>query len=168
MQSFEHTSLRLEERVVLLRPQRNPNPAELMELRKRHGKHKQPEYIRWWNMMNRCYNKSHDKFQYYGGRGISVCERWHDYHMFIWDAFPIPNKHVLDRIENNLGYSPQNCRWVSRSQSMRNTRRSAKVKINGIEFGSIADAAEYIGISRQTMWLRHKTGVDLGKRPLER
>ena len=89
------------------------------------------------NMLGRCYNKNYKQFNDYGGRGITVCEEWLDVVKFIeWCESTCPNEKgiSLDRIDNDKGYSPENCRWVDKStqainQRMRRTNTSGFVGI---------------------------------------
>ena len=83
------------------------------------------EYYTWYSMIRRCYDPRHCFFHHYGGRGISVCERWRDdFMMFLSDmgARPSP-KYSLDRWDNDGSYTPENCRWATRTQQTLNTRR---------------------------------------------
>ena len=77
----------------------------------------------WDGMMQRCHNPNNTKYKDYGGRGIDVCERWKDIKNFIEDMFPAFQEGLsLDRIDNNKGYSLDNCRWTTRSIQLLNTR----------------------------------------------
>lgn len=89
-----------------------------------------PEYYIWKCMRQRCNNPKSHKYPIYGGRGITVCERWNDFHNFISDMGTRPNKdYSIDRINNDGNYEPQNCRWSTRSEQMRNRREySQEVK----------------------------------------
>jgi len=77
---------------------------------------KNPTYKTWDNMKTRCYNKSHNKWTWYGGKGITICNRWlgsKGYINFLADMGEKPSsKHSIDRINPKLGYKPNNCRWL--------------------------------------------------------
>src|SRR5580765_1025660 len=88
---------------------------------------KSREYSVWSDMINRCYNPNIKIYKHYGGRGITVCDRWlESFQNFLKDMGPRPNnKMVIDRYPNmNGNYEPGNCRWATRVESGRNTRRN--------------------------------------------
>ena len=89
-----------------------------------HGMFGTPEYITWANMIQRCCNKKHKAYKYYGRQGIAVCDRWlHSFVNFFNDMGPKPfSKAEIDRIDNDLGYFPENCRWVTSAQNNQNKR----------------------------------------------
>lgn len=87
------------------------------------------EYNAWKHMLERCEDPDCNVYEYYGARGISVCERWHDFKLFIKDVGPKSSPELtLDRIDNDGNYEPGNVRWATRIQQ-RNNRRDTKVKI---------------------------------------
>jgi hypothetical protein len=83
-----------------------------------------PEYTSWMHMKSRCGNENNPKFRYWGGRGITICERWkNSFANFLADMGPKPDPALmLDRINNDGNYEPGNCRWATRSQQMLNRR----------------------------------------------
>lgn len=84
-----------------------------------------PEYNSWSGMMNRCYQINAPYYKDWGGRGIIVCERWHDFRNFLADMGKRPIGKSIDRFPNNDGnYEPTNCRWATQSEQSLNSRRS--------------------------------------------
>ncbi len=98
------------------------------------GEHHHPLYDTWWGMMARCENPGHKWYKHYGGRGIRVCERWHDPALFVADIErwlgPKPRRASLDRIQNDHDYRLDNVQWAAQTQQMRN-RRPLPRKIPG-------------------------------------
>ncbi len=93
---------------------------------------KTPEHRCWKQMRDRCEVPHHPAHVNYGALGIAVCERWSDFFSFLDDMGPRPSpSHSLDRIDNSKGYSPENCRWATRAEQNRNTRRSRMITANG-------------------------------------
>jgi hypothetical protein len=73
-------------------------------------------------MMSRCYVETDSSYDSYGGRGITICERWHKFENFLADMGERPQDRTLDRIKNDEGYSKENCRWATRSEQQLNKR----------------------------------------------
>ena len=83
-----------------------------------------PEYESWQAMIQRCTNKNRADYHHYGGRGITICDRWrHDFVQFLADMKPRPEGKSLDRIDVNGNYEPSNCRWATQKQQVNNRRK---------------------------------------------
>lgn len=96
-----------------------------------HGKSNTRTYRIWVGMLSRCRDKGRREYKFYGGRGISVCERWYKFENFILDMGECPSKLEIDRIDTNGNYEKSNCRWASRLIQTNNTRRNRRICFNG-------------------------------------
>lgn len=125
----------------------------------------------WTNMKNRCDSESANHYDRYGGRGITYCDDWKEFEPFYKWAMKngYTDKLSLDRIDNDGMYSPDNCRWTTHNEQMKNTKRNIYVEINGVT-KTLTDWARHIGINEKTMSNRYVQG-DRGSRlirPLEK
>ena len=124
-----------------------------------HGMSKTPLYKMWAGMIARCSNKNLREWKHYGGRGISVCERWKSFDLFLEDMGELPfDGAEIDRIDNDSGYSPENCRWATRSDQCNNTRQNVFVTICG-ETKTVAQWARMSGVADKTIRNRLRAGV---------
>ena len=117
-----------------------------------HGKTKTPEHNVWCRMNQRCYDHNSQDFQNYGGRGIAVCETWRSsFSNFLADMGERPSlKHSIERLDNNLGYHPENCVWATRYVQQRNKRNSMLITYKGQTLCPI-DWAPIVGIDEGTI-----------------
>jgi len=107
--------------------------ASKVATRERHGMNKSPEHRAWVHMKQRCTNPRKREWPHYGGRGITVCDRWmNSFVAFFSDVGPRPSPgHSLDRIDVNGNYAPDNVRWATHQQQVENTRTARFVTIDG-------------------------------------
>lgn len=122
----------------------------------------------WCSMKSRCENPNRQKFKDYGGRGISVCEKWHDsYEFVLWALLNGYRKGLqLDRINNDKGYSPENCRWVTPKENSRNRRNTKFLTVHGVR-KCVSEWCETVDVSPFTVyyWIRKK-GIDYAEQRL--
>lgn len=114
-------------------------------------------YCLWAGMIQRCTNPNHTAYRNYGGRGVSVCERWRSYENFFADMGPRPDGMTLDRIDNELSYSPTNCRWATRGEQNSNKSNNRLLHHDGIQL-SIAQWAARKNLRPYTLYSRLRRG----------
>jgi len=117
-----------------------------------HGLRNTRLYSIWASMRTRCNNPNSHGFQYYGARGICICEEWNDFQAFYEWAMSngYAENLTIDRIDVDGNYSPENCRWVTPAEQTRNTRNNRIVTIQG-ETHILNEWARIIGINRKTL-----------------
>jgi len=125
-----------------------------------------PEYKAWTKAKERCYNPKTKNFSDYGGRGISMCKEWlNDPHQFIKDMGEKPepkNNYSLEREDNSLNYSKDNCKWADRKEQANNRRSNKLITYNGYTF-NISQWAELLEIKPHTLAKRFKNGWSVEK-----
>lgn len=118
---------------------------------------------RVWNLMRqRCGNPNNAHYASYGGRGIAVCERWHDFANFYADMGDPPPKHTLDRIDNSRGYGPDNCRWATMKVQGNNRRTNTIIAFNGVK-RTMAEWADITGLGKPCLVNRLAKGWPIEK-----
>lgn len=119
-----------------------------------------PEYAAFRGMWRRCTNPTHSGYHRYGGRGISVCERWRNFDAFLADMGRKPSaRHSIDRINNDGNYEPANCRWATPEQQQGNTINTHLVTFRGETAPFRVMSAKY-GLKEQTAMNRLRHGWD--------
>lgn len=119
-------------------------------------------YKAWRSMLKRCLDQHHKSFKRYGGRGIKICRRWKRFENFLADMGEPKPKFSLGRIDNDLGYSKNNCRWETAKQQANNRANSRLLKLNG-ETLTISQWAEKIGMPHCTISRRLRLGWSIAK-----
>lgn len=114
-------------------------------------------------MKQRCYNTNHKYYPIYGGRGIKICDEWlNDYQQF--EAWALANGYAddmsIDRIDNDKGYSPDNCRWIYYKDQPKNRRSNHRVIVDGEEM-NVSDVSRIYGIPISTICYRANHGFDI-------
>lgn len=124
----------------------------------KHGEVKSGHFARWTGMMRRCYKEKDPAYKRYGGRGIKVCERWHDVSNYVNDINVGYFENAdLDRIDNDGDYSPKNTRWATRSENCRNRSSSIMITHEGETLCAV-EWAEKIGGNDSLILNRIKNG----------
>lgn len=122
------------------------------------GGYKVAEYNVWRKMISRCSNPKDKDFPYYGGRGIGVSDMWYEcFHNFITDMGNRPKGTMLERKDNDLGYSKENCIWATRKQQMNNKRSNRLLHFSGLTL-TMAQWSERLGFRKGTILFRLKRG----------
>lgn len=120
-------------------------------------------YMTWNDMRQRCTNPKKCFYERYGGRGITICDEWRDFAAFLRDMGYRPDGLTLERIDNDKGYSKDNCVWATQAQQRRNQSTTQMLTYRG-ETLCLKDWANRIGISQSGLWLRvNKFGWNIEK-----
>lgn len=130
-----------------------------------HGMSRCQHYKIHHAMIDRCHNPRHRAFKNYGGRGIVVCERWRGENglcNFIEDMGDVPPGYTIERKNNSLGYSPDNCIWATRKQQNRNMRITRLISHDG-KTQCLTDWANESKMSVGMLWWRLKRGWDFAR-----
>ncbi len=120
------------------------------------GKKQTAEYRTWVKMRSRCNDPNDKAYHRYGGRGIKVCDRWSKFVNFISDMGERPDGHSIERINNDQGYSPENCKWATHIEQSRNKRTSVYSEMQArVVLGMLEKGFRGIHVSKLT-------GIDEG------
>ena len=110
--------------------------------------------------MARCDNPKAASYKNYGDRGITVCKEWHDFYKFVEDVSPKPEDHQLDRVDNDKGYSKENCKWATAKQNTNNRRNTKYITYNGVTL-SLSEWSEKVNVGTETLRARLRMGWSL-------
>ena len=125
---------------------------------KTHGMSKTPEYRAWIHMKDRCFNPNSKDYPNWGGRGITVCDRWLNFENFLADMGSRPTtKHSLDRIDNDGDYSPKNCKWSTKAEQQNNRRYNRLITIDDVTL-TIAQWTKEMGFNEHCISRRLNDG----------
>jgi hypothetical protein len=127
-----------------------------------HGMSYLTERGTWYNIKQRCCNPNHPKFALYGGRGITLCDRWKESFVAFMDDMgrrPFPKAEV-DRIDNNGPYSPENCRWATRTEQCNNKRSNVFLEMDGVT-RTRQEWSRLYGVDHNTIRARMRVGMTL-------
>lgn len=131
-----------------------------------HGKGKTKLYKIWKGIKQRCLNPNCPAYKSYGGRGITMYQEWQNDFMSFYD-WAINNGYndnlSIDRIDNNKGYSPNNCRWANSKIQNNNKRNNIKIIVNN-ETKTLVDLSKELQINYFTLYQRHRKGQNILKR----
>jgi len=132
------------------------NREKIVERSTTHGMSRRKEYFVWKTMRQRCENPNNKSYKNYGARGISVCTRWENFANFFEDMGDCPKGMTLERLDNDKGYYPENCRWETRATQSRNKRNVLLVRYKG-EDRLFCDVVADEGVSRKAVYQRYVT-----------
>lgn len=114
-----------------------------------------PTHRSWTDINQRCFNPKTDRWKDYGGRGITVCERWRDFVNFLADIGERPDGQSIERLDNDAGYFPENCVWADSKTQARNRRSTKFVTVCGKRRPIVAACEEY-GLNHRHVWERRQ------------
>lgn len=117
-----------------------------------------PLYSRWKNMRNRCNNPNSQDYKNYGGRGISICDEWDDFWVFVDDMYESYSDGLtLERTDVNLGYCPDNCIWIANEEQANNKTNTHYIELDGIRM-NIMQWSKYANVDRSNIYRRMSKG----------
>ena len=123
----------------------------------KHGMEGTKVYNVWAGMKQRCQNSKYHSYANYGGRGITVCERWQKFENFYTDMGDPPQGSSIDRRDNHKGYTPENCHWTTSKVQQNNRRTTRMLEYKG-DILPLTVLAERHGVERHTLQHRLKRG----------
>lgn len=122
-----------------------------------HGRTRTSEYGTWAQMRRRCLDISNQRYKDYGGRGITICERWQSFENFFEDMGVRPEGMTLERIDNDGPYSPDNCRWATPSEQAKNRRSNISLTVHG-ETLTVEEWSKRANVTARNIYQRLRRG----------
>ena len=136
------------------------NIEKIIERSVKHKKCYSRLYHIWTGMRSRCYKQYDNRYKNYGGRGITVCDEWKEFQPFYnwamdngYDEKAKRGEYMIDRIDVNGNYCPENCRWSNAFEQANNTTKTIHIEYNGKNY-TLSELSKMVNISRQTLWSR--------------
>jgi hypothetical protein len=123
----------------------------------KHGLCDSGAYQTWKSVLSRCLNPNYTAYKDYGGRDITVCDKWLTFEGFYEDMGKRPNGLTIDRIDNDKGYSKENCKWATKETQANNRRSNVILEYNGKKM-TIAQWAREIGVTKGALKSRIERG----------
>jgi len=124
----------------------------------KHGMSNTPTFNVWTNMKERCLNPNHNSYHRYGGRGITICDRWlESFQNFYDDMGPMPEGMSIDRVDVDGDYEPSNCRWATSEEQSNNRANNRVLEFKGRK-QTIAQWAREVGVSKEALRYRLNAG----------
>lgn len=131
------------------------------ELKPTHGMSQTKEFNIWKGMRQRCENSNDPKYPIYGGRGITVCERWSSFAAFFEDMGPCRKGFSIERVDNNAGYSPENCTWADKyTQANNKNNKNRTSNVAGIQVTPTGKYLARISIDGFSKYLGQYTHIE--------
>ena len=133
--------------------------SSFADLNKTHDMSGCAEYKIWCGMKTRCFNRASNSYHLYGGRGITICDRWlHSFEAFYADMGPRPSSaYAIERIDNDGPYSPDNCKWLLKAQQAANRRMNVILTHDGLSL-TVAEWSRRLGVSYRQLIHRYYRG----------
>lgn len=125
-----------------------------------HGLAKSLTHRIWCGMKSRCLNEKATSYKYYGGSGITVCDRWLSFENFVSDMGECPENFSIDRIDVNGNYEPSNCRWADKITQQRNKSVNSYITFENVTLCK-SEWAQKLGIDRSTINKRIRKGMPI-------
>jgi len=119
-------------------------------------------YKSWIAMRSRCQDSNHTFYKNYGGRGITVCDRWQKFENFLYDMGEKPKGYTIERKDNDGDYTPENCIWIPRSEQNKNTRTNRYLEYDGRR-QILTDWAKELGVPHSVLQKRLALGWSIGQ-----